>query len=1357
MQQEFSGGKNREKHAEYPKKQEEDPKVSISVMHDQVIEFLAELDTISEGLLSSTDINEVDKLQFEQRLSDMKQELQTEMNGFLEELSSLDDATIREQIKKFKEDIYTDFEPLLVEQLKDIQKQTKISEGVEYLLAHSKFPLAEKILDQYKNLGLSNSPEPQFPLNTASLEIAQTMSKKEPSSLADIEKTIILTNFAYSLMQKGVSLETIQKIDFDRIREDELTSMALNEDTLQKLFLIDRTDLKISLTSITAEALVKISLEKLQILASHPEITLNKTQDFSEKVMDLLTEDAIVKFKAFTNNLTPISIDQLVAFSRDISHLPQTLQNLFKQSYENGLQISEINSGTSDWMENISEEKITLLEELTRRGVALTRMSHFKSYSMLDNSIFDRCDSLGLNIKEIPINQLLEVNSVPQEGLRLFSDILEGSRDIDSSYKNFQSIYQKLGVENGSLFLEWAKTQSNEVSIAYLCDRFPLEAFADCAQIVKSENDIRLLEFLHRAYGSNSLKDITSGWNERFIREKSNLLTQSPELIINDILANPESCKNTFENFSAVESMLEAKGLKMNEAHKDNLFNTVLQHDTEALLYPYSYQMTPEQKKLSLEMIIEKIPVKAVIKMAFLENTYLSHSDNKQQDLNKLFDKAILADPQVILKSKNFPFTEQQLEYLDIFQKLSSSPSPELRNLANEVCSLIARDKQKANSTEIVQKIEDVFLSNTVPLVGKQFKVFEIMYPNKKLADSVSKGNITSLKELGSPSKQKLVIFKDLIRSHIASADTNLEQYLLAIQEGETQVKKFELGETLTENDKQSLKMFLKKISVLSGQIGRKKPDIHGDISGESIGSEIESLRNAFGATEHGSLLQKFERTFLQRVGIENLEEALKLMQTYRNEATKRNENRALRGKISLENGDYVKTISSDFLDEYLDQGVYAPEFIGAETVAAKSRSQRSDYTPLDTDVFRVQDGTSASQLFSQEFGDILIAIKQKDQIKLDDLHISKTGVMNQNHYGIRTGFGSTQIDALYTHDKENNLKMNYIKYLIAKKGIYIPICDFNGDVLYAKEEYDEYRKIFSGIDRYHGNTPTISSEWKKTKYLQEITKISQTKENMKSVESLRDTIVDKIRKVLDQENISLHKGRYDTSLEGAVITDTGSTSRGTFLSDKLDFDFAIKLDYSQWQKLPKVIENLGKVFPQDEVYENKGMFMFRSGEIGKSNLSVTVDVGFVQKSVGEKFDANRVLEEKYESIRKTHGEEVYLDVLSNIRFAKKKLKEAGCYKKGVTQEHREGGIGGIGVEYWILHNDGDAIKAFENFAENAYQDGDLLPFESFKRKYTIFSAGENIRGKAKVENFMDNMTEEGYKNMAALAKQFSA
>ena len=74
--------------------------------------------------------------------------------------------------------------------------------------------------------------------------------------------------------------------------------------------------------------------------------------------------------------------------------------------------------------------------------------------------------------------------------------------------------------------------------------------------------------------------------------------------------------------------------------------------------------------------------------------------------------------------------------------------------------------------------------------------------------------------------------------------------------------------------------------------------------------------------------------------------------------------------------------------------------------------------------------------------------------------------------------------------------------------------------------------------------------------------------------------------------------------------------------------------------------------------------------------------------------------------------------VIANILFAKKLLKENGCYKPD-RGEKPEGGLGGVGIENWILQNGGSLKKAAESFLETA---NDSTGFEDFKNKYSAFA-----------------------------------
>ena len=102
-------------------------------------------------------------------------------------------------------------------------------------------------------------------------------------------------------------------------------------------------------------------------------------------------------------------------------------------------------------------------------------------------------------------------------------------------------------------------------------------------------------------------------------------------------------------------------------------------------------------------------------------------------------------------------------------------------------------------------------------------------------------------------------------------------------------------------------------------------------------------------------------------------------------------------------------------------------------------------------------------------------------------------------------------------------------------------------------------------------------------------------------------------------------------------------------------------------------------------------------------------------------------------------------------------FKNNDCYKKG---NYGQGGLGGIGVENWILQNGGSFVEASKTFLDAALdKDGNMVPFDEFKEKYVVWNFGENhfaVRdGKYPHNNFIaDNMNENGYQKMTQALKE---
>ena len=118
-----------------------------------------------------------------------------------------------------------------------------------------------------------------------------------------------------------------------------------------------------------------------------------------------------------------------------------------------------------------------------------------------------------------------------------------------------------------------------------------------------------------------------------------------------------------------------------------------------------------------------------------------------------------------------------------------------------------------------------------------------------------------------------------------------------------------------------------------------------------------------------------------------------------------------------------------------------------------------------------------------------------------------------------------------------------------------------------------------------------------------------------------------------------------------------------------------------------------------------------------------------------------------------------YRKVVANIMYAKALLKEAGAYKpsRGILDGDRDfGGLGGVGIENWILQYGGSFIEAAKDFIKHA-EGKDFIDFE---KEYAIMDFGQDhvstSKGEFPFHNFvMRNMRYKGFELMRDTLKKF--
>ena len=419
------------------------------------------------------------------------------------------------------------------------------------------------------------------------------------------------------------------------------------------------------------------------------------------------------------------------------------------------------------------------------------------------------------------------------------------------------------------------------------------------------------------------------------------------------------------------------------------------------------------------------------------------------------------------------------------------------------------------------------------------------------------------------------------------------------------------------------------------------------------------------------------------------------------------------------------------------------------------------------------------------------------------------TGVDGYGHYGIRTGFGMNTVD-FFVSDRttrtgenlggvrarnngdEYTLVSEVAKLEIALNGFYIPIVDRDSEeLIYTPDDYDTMRQQMSGLSHYRTGDYQFAPDSELELGELTLDKESLSAVSMPSSSSTSDdaqgassssitipsttTIIDQLpasmaetdrkHEVINQTikqaitgipdlNLS-YKDYLDGDLTENIVEmiDTGSTGRQTNAPGSGDFDYMARLDRSILNdptKKQQIADALLTAFGR----ENDGSAIV-NGNLRLKQVSIDgltepadIDITFVQKTNKVQYSTDMALTDRLTNIKK-QSEHKYHQVLANVIYAKQFLKAAGAYKprrspgtKGI------GGLGGVGIENWVLQHGGSFKQAARDFLAVA---DNCSSFEDFCTHYPVWDYGENHKGiRSKPhDNFVaDNMNPEGYDRM---------
>ena len=707
----------------------------------------------------------------------------------------------------------------------------------------------------------------------------------------------------------------------------------------------------------------------------------------------------------------------------------------------------------------------------------------------------------------------------------------------------------------------------------------------------------------------------------------------------------------------------------------------------------------------------------------------------------------------------------EKIEYVsEVISKLSLSNSSEIFTFRKELATQILKSN---NPLENLNKIEDVFIRNNIPTVGKIYSCFEILHPD--FQGFIFENSMLSpvLKKSSTMSK-KVTVFSDLIKSSFGSNNRSVNAYLKNIEFGSRLYESIKSGQiqfdSLKEAEMKELTTFCSHLATLYNNTMKAKKNNETFKSTGYVLTDILELSKRLSpdGTLDYNLADRVIKMFCGFTGIDTLEQAKEYIERKVKTADSRNRD-ASSSDMVLEQGDFIKGIGGiTYLRNILQNGSVSKEYLGS--------SASSDNTPLDTDISMIMssDGTISEKMdatAASSYGPIYFVLKNDDRFittrtssetleakrDLSKMEVFYTGVLGQGHYGIRTGFASSEINYIVMDNYDPRVGLE-----IAMNGFYIPVANKEGKIVFTPKDYDELRTKMSGLSYFDENNYTFSEN-----LITEETECfaQQIEQSNYEVQAKREKINSIIKKSLEELGLHLKTNIDGDLTEGFVeLIDTGSTGRGTNKPGDGDFDFMMRLDKTilsnptRLNELKQtILRNLGR--ENSSELTGTGDFRLKSVPID-TDMSVDIDITFTEKTDKVSYSTDMALQDRLATIQRNDPEK-YKYVVANILLAKQVLKKAEAYKPN-RGEIPQGGLGGVGIENWILQNGGSFIDAAKSFVAAA----EGKSFSEFQSTYQIWDFGDNHLAERRElyshDNFVsNNMSEAGYQKMVQALKEY--
>ena len=362
-----------------------------------------------------------------------------------------------------------------------------------------------------------------------------------------------------------------------------------------------------------------------------------------------------------------------------------------------------------------------------------------------------------------------------------------------------------------------------------------------------------------------------------------------------------------------------------------------------------------------------------------------------------------------------------------LLTKLSQSNASEVAEHAAEFAGVLL-DGDLAKAPEKLAQIEQIFLHNHLPYVGKVYLVFRTMHPSLDLETNFeyaghfgsdsrispvlqqATGDIRSGKLDQMLNSRDAIIISDLLRASLGSNNRSIREYLATLKNGQTLLDQLSSGEldwntfnqptNLMDKDTKAnydtLSTFAWHLATIYNSTlpGKEHPYqlIHQQVDQDvnnALQTDFTNLTSLIKPNSRYTLADRAVRYFAHFIGIKDLADAERYMDDAVKEADARNrrtaEYLATTSEPKLQPGDLVKGMGGwssygiSNLDNIMQNGATSKEFLGD--------ASWTDTTPLDTDLSivlakAIRDGTVSETLkhvFAYTFGGGLWSVLKRE------------------------------------------------------------------------------------------------------------------------------------------------------------------------------------------------------------------------------------------------------------------------------------------------------------------------------------------------------------------------------------------